>query len=516
MKKKIVFLVCVLVVLYSGVFAQSPATATSSQVHPPRCGLLQFKQNLIAKDPAWADRFAAQKTALQGIADNYIAQRQSGKAQKTTSISPVPIIFHLILDSAQFNQIGGTAGIAIRCDSQIAVLNKDFNKENTDTSAVPSLWKPYAASVGIHFALARKDPNGNPSPGYEIKIIAGSGTTDAGFSDEDSAFPEAKTAATGLAAWDVTKYYNVWCINFIGEASGLLGLTQPLSFCDTTAGASNTVDQEGVCILYDVLGCTAPDNTPPPNTGGASGWFIPYNLGRTLTHETGHFFEIWHPWGDDNGRCPTWSTDTTVNAITCTPGVGDDDGLNDTPPESDAVYNNPPYTITGGTLNDCCQMHGAVNTQTMGIACLSYMDYTDDDAMHMFTNMQAAAMASMVLVPPTTNTGATGSGTIGENYELTQNPSLTEASAAVPTIATTTQLNIFPNPTTGQVTLTFNSSAEILNQIIITNLLGQQVLSIDGQNKDYYSIDLSGMSKGIYFIKCNFASGSITRKLSLQ
>lgn len=498
--------------LLSGIALLLANTQISAQqpVHYNRCGIQAYHNELIAQDPSWAAKFDAQRNSLQSCADYYMQLQRSGELERTSTVSAVPIIFHIIVDSAQFNTLGGTVGIIARCDSQIAVLNRDFNAQNPDTGSIPSLWKPLHGNTGIHFGLARIDPSSNCSPGYEIRIITSSSIST----------NNAKSASTGLASWDATKYFNVWCINF--TTSGLLGITAPKS--------SSTLTKEGVCILFNTLGCTAQDGTPPPNTGGSAGWPYPYNLGRTLTHETGHFFEIWHPWGDDGGQCPTWSSTATVgvtglsssagdNGITCSSGVGQDDGLSDTPPESDAVYGNPNYTITGGSTNDCCQMMGTVNTQPAGIACLSYMDYTDDNAMHMFTTMQAAAMASMVLVPSTGGTGATGTGLVGENYNLTQNPSLLVACptgiAPSPT-ELNSSLSVYPNPTNGEVNISINSAAETLNEIVVINLLGQQVMTVRGQNKDYYSINLSGMGKGIYFIKLNFASGSVTRKILLQ
>ena len=126
----------------------------------------------------------------------------------------------------------------------------------------------------------------------------------------------------------------------------------------------------------------------------------------------------------------------------------------------------------------------------------------------------------MVLVAPGGSGTTAGEGTVGENYSLTQNPSLTIpcAPAAVAVVPeTSADLNIFPNPTTGQVTITLNSSAVTVKQITVIDLLGQEVMTINGQNKDFYSLDLSGMSKGIYFVKCNLASGDIiTKKVLLQ
>jgi len=501
--------------LYAGVLLQTTVFA-QTELAPVKCGMQHLHEAMIAKDPSWAQKFAEQRASLQAAADYYIEYKTQESDERTTAtISAVPIIFHILVDSAQFKSLGGTAGIIKRCDSQIAVLNADYNRQNRDSTLIPSSWKSLYGKVGIHFGLAHKDPSGNCSPGYEVKIISGKSLTDGGYSDESSAFANAKYASTGLAAWDVTRYYNVWCFNFTGSSTSLLGITMPLS--STGGFYGSPVNEEGACILYKTLGSTGPTGKAPSGTGT---WLNPYNLGRTLTHETGHFFEIWHPWGDDGGQCPTWSTADTVGSSICTTGVGADDGLSDTPPESDAVYGNPKYTITGGTYNDCCMKHGSVNTQPIGIACLSYMDYTDDNAMHMFTTMQAAAMAAMVLVPPASKTGATGYGSIGENYNLTQNPDLLVACGATGVepapVEISSSLSIYPNPTTGQLNLSVNSAAETLNQIVVINLLGQPMMTLAGQGKDYYTLDLSGMSKGIYFIKCNFASGSVVRKILLQ
>ncbi|MFI5196630.1 MAG: M43 family zinc metalloprotease, partial [Chitinophagales bacterium] len=389
-----------ILLMMAGAFVFWAPQMSAQTQRPEKCGMHALHDAMIAQDPSWAQKFEDQKASLQAAADYYLQLKASGTLEKTTTISAVPVIFHIIVDSAQFNNLGGTAGIIKRCDSQIVVLNRDFNKHNADSTLIPSGWKSLYGNPGISFGLARKDPSGNCSPGYEVKIISGNTLTDAGFDSVCWAFPDAKRAGTGLPSWDYTKYYNVWCINFTNgsgscfQGVGLLGLTVPLS-------QGTATNQVGVCILYNTLGTTGPTGSDP----GTGAWSAPYNLGRTLTHETGHFFEIWHPWGDDGGLCP-WNG-------------GSDDGLSDTPPEGDAVYGNPVYTITGGTYNDGCKMNGATNTQPIGIACLSYMDYTDDNAMHMFTKMQAAAMASMVLVPATGGAGATGYGTIGESYSLT-------------------------------------------------------------------------------------------------
>ena len=131
------------------------------------------------------------------------------------------------------------------------------------------------------------------------------------------------------------------------------------------------------------------------------------------------------------------------------------------------------------------------------------MDYTDDKAMYMFTTQQAAAMAANIL--PT-----------GESYTLTQNPNLLLYPVSVAGVDVDNNLGIYPNPTTGQVNISLSGTAKTLNEITVYNMMGQQVAKADGKGQNFYSIDLSGMSKGIYFVKCNFASGSVTRKIMLQ
>ena len=473
-------------------------TALSAQTqHPARCGVPQMHNAIIAKHPEYAQKLAERKASLQAVADFYKQYKGQAGNERTTAVSAVPVIFHIIVDSAQFNNLGGTVGIGKRCDSQIAVLNHDYNRQNADSILIPSSWKLLYGNSGISFGLAHRDPSGNCSPGYEIKIIAGSTLTDAGYDIYNDSMAFEKAAGTGLAAWDNTKYYNVWCVNFTGSSSDLLGITVNKS---DVVGGFNASYEMGVVILYNVLGSTGPTNVPPANTGS---WYTPFNLGRTLTHETGHFFEIWHPSGDDGTLCP-WNG-------------GSDDGLTDTPPQGDYTYNNPSYTISGGTIHDGCEFHSSVETQPIGIACLSFMDYTDDDGMHLFTTMEAAVMAGMATLPPGSGGITSGTGIIGESYGLTQNPSLLVAcpNGVASTIETRSSLSVYPNPTTGEINISVDQTTEKLIDIVVLNMVGQQVKVVNG-GKEYYSIDLSGMSKGIYFVKCNFASGSVIRKILLQ
>ncbi len=81
----------------------------------------------------------------------------------------------------------------------------------------------------------------------------------------------------------------------------------------------------------------------------------PYNLGRTLTHELGHFFTLEHTF---SGSCST------------------DDGFTDTPNIINSNYGCP----AAGSIDACEAGEKALT--------MNYMDYTDDACMYMFTEQQ--------------------------------------------------------------------------------------------------------------------------------
>ena len=455
-----------------------------------KCGMEYTKASLLEMDPAWAQKLEDQRASLQGIADAYKANKAAGKS--TTTASPVPVIFHILVTYAEYDSLGGTPGIARRVDSQIAVLNRDYNAQNGDSTLIPSGWKHLYGNPGIQFALAHTDPLGFGSPGFEIKIIP---DNPGGFTGAGNNYRTAKHLSSGgFDSWNPQYYMNVWCLNFV-DVPGLLGVTVAKSFTTGSgSGPSYPPNEEGICMYWEALGKRVSSTDYYPPTGFGTDYF---DQGRTLTHETGHFFEIWHTWGDDgNYSCP-WN------------GAHKDDGLADTPPEGGPKFYNNPYTIAGGTFYDTCRFFGTVDTQGMllGVACLDFMNYTDDVAMHMFTTDQAAVMSANI-------------SSTGEHFALTQSPGLLTWSVktGVSSLEMRNNFSLAPNPTSGKIGITFDPGVDDLKGISVFNTMGQLVYNLDqiSATKDYYSIDLSAMSNGIYFVRCNFASATITRKITIQ
>ncbi|WP_398467904.1 zinc metalloprotease, partial [Tardiphaga sp.] len=213
-------------------------------------------------------------------------------------------------------------------DSQIDVLNKDYSAKNPDQANIPQIWKGLAADPRIQFALATVDPQGNPTNG-----VTYTQTAIAGFSTND----KVKSAAQGGAdPWPADSYLNIWVCALSG---GLLGYAQ------FPGGPSAT---DGVVILHTAFG----------TTGTAA---APFNLGRTTTHEVGHYLNLRHIWGD-------------------TEDCSGSDFVSDTPTQQLPNFGAPIFP------------HISCSNAPNGDMFMNYMDYVDDAAMFMFTPGQVARM----------------------------------------------------------------------------------------------------------------------------
>jgi hypothetical protein len=199
--------------------------------------------------------------------------------------------------------------------SQIDVLNEDFSATNADISSVPALFSGLVTSYGIRFELTSVVRKYSSKRSWQ-------------FND---AMKSSKHG--GIDATNPTENLNMWVVNQIGN--GYLGYAQ-------FPGGDPATD--GVVIGYNYFG----------RTGVVS---EPYNLGRTATHEVGHWLNLRHIWGDSN--CG-------------------DDFVSDTPDHNTYNFGCPAYPH----YSTCA---GAPVEMTM-----NYMDYTDDPCMYMFTEGQKA------------------------------------------------------------------------------------------------------------------------------
>ena len=280
-----------------------------------RCGTEQVHLRLLLEDPEYARR----RAAIENHA--WRAARMGGELR--TGCTRIPVVVHVVhrIDAENISKA--------QIDSQIEVLNHDFRRTNSDIGSVPAAFQGLTADARIEFELASSDPNGAATDG-----VTRTRTAVNGFTDDDAV----KSAATGGAdPWPSDRYLNIWVCRLAG---GLLGYAQ------FPGGPAAT---DGVVITHTGFG----------TTGTAA---APFDLGRTATHEIGHWLDLRHIWGDDSGGC------------------SGSDFVADTPNQAGPNVGTPTFP------------HVSCNNGPNGDMFMNYMDYIDDAAMFMFTAGQVTRM----------------------------------------------------------------------------------------------------------------------------
>ncbi len=248
--------------------------------------------------------------------------RRGAAAAFPTSI---PVVVHVLFHDDDQNITDEQVA------SQIDVLNEDYAATNGDIGQVPGAFADLVGNPGLSFHLARQDPDGRPTEG-----ITRTQVTSADFGVDDTM---KKAATGGHDAWDTTRYLNLWVC---GLRDGVLGYAQ-------FPGGDPATD--GVVIATMAFG----------RQGSAQ---APFNLGRTATHEIGHYLNLSHIWGE--ARVPT---------------CDDTDYVDDTPNQLGPNSGTPSFPKVS------CPA-AAPN----GDMFMNYMDYVDDAAMFMFSTLQVERM----------------------------------------------------------------------------------------------------------------------------
>lgn len=295
--------------LATGLFAQDAAR---------NCSTMEVDARLRAEDPGYATRMEA----IESFTQEYVSNNAGGTRATVT----IPVVVHVVYNNATENI--SDAQIL----SQIDVLNDDFRRNNADAVFTAAGFLGVAADTEIEFCLASVDPSGNPTTG-----ITRTSTTKTSFSTDDKV---KQTSQGGIDAWDRDSYLNLWVCDLSG---GLLGYAQ------FPGGAAST---DGVVCDYQYFG----------TIGTAT---APFDLGRTATHEVGHWLNLRHIWGDDGTSC------------------AGSDLVADTPNQADETYGCPSTTrisCSNGPNGDMYQ---------------NYMDYTDDACMNIFTSGQKTRMQAL-------------------------------------------------------------------------------------------------------------------------
>ncbi|MEK6783252.1 MAG: M43 family zinc metalloprotease [Bacteroidota bacterium] len=270
------------------------------------------------------------------------ARNAAGKTK--AGVVTIPIIVHIIHNG---ESIGSGLNLSqAQVQAQIEVLNEDMRKKvgtpGFNDSAV-------GADIEIEFCLSPVDENGKPmsEPGIDR------------FNGNKSSWTreEIEGSLKSTTIWNPNLFYNIWTLKFGGTSSNLLGYAQfpdqsGLSGLNETGGPAST---DGVVIQYTSFGSADKGNFPIMQA--------PYNKGRTLSHETGHWLGLRHIWGD--GNCA-------------------DDFVSDTPPQASSSSGCPIGRFSCGATN----------------MVENYMDYTNDACMNIFTKGQKTRIQAVIELSP--------------------------------------------------------------------------------------------------------------------
>lgn len=207
------------------------------------CNSMEVLAEQLKADPTLEQRM----NAYESIVQQNIAANKS--ARLVNGVIEIPVVVNVLYRTTSENV--STAQI----QSQIDVLNEDFNATNADFGLVPSTFSAVKANVGIRFVLDQ---------------VVRKKTSKKSWSTNDAM---KKSSQGGINATSPTTKLNLWVCTLSG---GILGYAQ------FPGGSSST---DGVVILNKGFG----------RTGTAA---APFNKGRTATHEVGHWLNLRHIWGD--------------------------------------------------------------------------------------------------------------------------------------------------------------------------------------------------------------------------
>jgi subtilisin-like proprotein convertase family protein len=284
-----------------------------------RCGMEAYMEEMM-QDPEYARQYEENQRAFK----KRLAER---------------------LNNSEFMQRGGTIEIPVAvhfpeaseaersclealAQNQIDILNADYSATNADISSWNAVSAQYpgttAGVANIQFCIATS----NHPTGLDPELLEGNPCITIGYN-----FGGGSNIDGNWSGY----------LNFVIRNIGALGFS-PLGG-SVAAGQAVTMDNNA---FGSGAGCTSVVPSAP------------YNLGRTTTHELGHFFNLQHTFNADGG------------------GVcgGAGDGIADTPEVANSTYG--------------CPSPLSVNSCTFGQPALimNYMDYVNDACMYMFSQGQ--------------------------------------------------------------------------------------------------------------------------------
>ena len=305
-------------------------TSSYGQENKEICGTTAIDQYLQKKDPFYKKKRQEIEKEMQA----YLTERE--KSGMVDTIVTIPVVVHVLYNAEEENLPDSLI------QSQIDVMNAEYRMQNEDLELTPDHFKDAIGDMRIEFELAKRDPEGNPTNGITRTETKRVSFPELGPQDEDRGFTFMHyDEKGGKDAWDTKSYLNIWTVNLQG------GNTLAWAYLP---GASEDVD--GIVCRYNYFG--------RPTIAGD-----PYELGRTMTHEVGHWLNLFHVFNNDGAGCSQ-------------------DYVDDTPPQREANFNCPSFP------RSTCGNHSDM--------FMNFMDYANDACSYMFTKGQAKRSHAAIAV----------------------------------------------------------------------------------------------------------------------
>lgn len=267
------------------------------------------------------------------------ALRSKATSSKSTQNDTlfIPVVFHVIFHDEESNLDFDIPLEESRFQQQLDSLNKDFARQNADTINTPDHFLEVVGKTNIQFVFAKQDPQGRPTTGI---VRVQTPTQQFTLSERD------RTRISNTSNWPSDQYLNIWVADFdvtsLGYAQFPISNAPGLEFEHRFSSNPKT---DGVFMNYRYIGNNYVEDTD-------------FNsVGRTLTHEIGHWLGLFHNF---EGGC----------SIT-------GDFIDDTPSQSSPHTNQCP--ADSSTDNSCAEEPAMFQ---------NFMDYTQDVCMNLFTAMQ--------------------------------------------------------------------------------------------------------------------------------
>ena len=379
-------------------------TALLASAQQRTCGMNDYMQQKL-QNPEF-------NTQYQSIQDAFRSRLQSAQRDEMSTIR-IPVAVHFPSGSESNRQC-----LEDLAQRQMDILNSDFKGTNSDISNWSTAQSFYpgvnTGSLDVEFIIATRNHPANT----DNDLVEGGKAVTIGYN-----------FGNGNDSDPLWSGYLNFVVKDIG--GGLLGYS-PL-------GGIPTNGDSIVMNLFAFGSETGCGNISP----GA-----PFDLGRTVTHELGHHFNLDHTWG--NGGCAS------------------DDGVTDTPNIDDASYGCP----TNGSVTMCGNTSLTMN----------FMDYVNDACMYMFTVGQTQRALAYI-------------NTIKDQYH----PNVFEP-LSIQDVELKPEFSLYPNPTKGEVNINFGQS-NIDGNLLIYNLLGNIVKQIELKSVNEIKFNVNNLQNGVYFVK---------------